>query len=138
MRVFLLLFICISSLHLFCQNSSIEKIVLKQTFSEFTHKPTTYRKFLEAPKSTIGKLNPLYYLSAGLLYTYQNIISEQIQADCMYEVSCSQYAKLNVQKYGLIRGTLLGFHQLNNCIPSAIYDYPEFKINKNEKIINFK
>lgn len=132
------MFLCIISLNLFSQNASIKNNLLSQTFSEFSYKPKEKRKILEKPKSTIGKLNPLFYLSAGLLITYQNIISEQIQADCMYEISCSQYAKFSIQKYGIIRGTLLGFHQLNNCIPSAIYDYPDFKINKDEKIMNFR
>lgn len=130
--------VCLISMKLFSQITSIKSVLLEQTFSEFSYFKNPKRKLLEKPKSTIGKFNPLYYLSAGLLITYQNIISEQIQADCMYEISCSQYAKFSIQKYGIIRGTLLGFHQLNNCIPSAIYDYPDFKINKDEKIINFR
>ena len=138
MRVITLIFLCMTTWTVFSQNSEIKDILLQQTFSEFSYEHKEIRKALNPPKTLIGKLNPFYYISAGLLYTYQNIISEQIQAECMYEVSCSQYAKLNVQKYGLIRGTFLGFHQLNNCIPSAIYDYPDFKINKDEKIINFK
>ncbi len=138
MRGLISTIIFISTLNLYAQDTSIESILLKQTFSEIKYTPPEKRKVLQKPETTMGKLNPLYYISAGLLYTYQNIISEQIQADCMYEVSCSQYAKLSVQKYGILRGTLLGFHQLNNCIPSAIYDYPDFKINKDEKIINFR
>ena len=137
MKYLLLIFILIYSSKSFSQDTLIQHTLLEQTFTKYHYSPPVKRALLESPKTKWGKLNPIYYISAGLLYTYQNLISEQIQADCMYEVSCSQSAKLNIQKYGLIRGTLLGFHQLNNCIPTAIYDYPDFKISSDEKIINF-
>jgi putative component of membrane protein insertase Oxa1/YidC/SpoIIIJ protein YidD len=44
----------------------------------------------------------------GMIYFYQNVISEQIQAGCSYEISCSQYLKLRIEKYGFVIGTFAG------------------------------
>lgn len=133
----LLLFIFIFVSFFFsAQDSLLHKQLLNQTFSSFRYTTPSPRKLVRTPSNFLAKMNPLHYVSAGLLYTYQNVISEQIQADCMYEISCSQYTKYSIQKYGLVKGTLLGFHQLNNCIPSAIYDYPDFKLTREDKIIN--
>ncbi len=41
-----------------------------------------------------------------------------------------------IEKEGLILGTFVGFHQLNNCQGNAILDYPTFKISDSDKIIN--
>jgi putative component of membrane protein insertase Oxa1/YidC/SpoIIIJ protein YidD len=70
------------------------------------------------------------------MYLYQNVISEQIQADCLYEISCSQFTKKMIEKRGLILGTFIGFHQLNNCQGNALLDYPNYKISENDKILN--
>jgi putative component of membrane protein insertase Oxa1/YidC/SpoIIIJ protein YidD len=129
----------IFSIQIYCANaqeSSLQNLLVQKTFSNYKYQKSVPRKLLHTPTNFWGRINPLYYVSAGMLYTYQNIISEQIQAECMYETSCSQYTKFSIEKYGLIKGTLLGFHQLNNCMPSAIYDYPDFKISKGEKILN--
>ena len=86
-------------------------------------------------KGIVSKLNPLTYISAGLLFIYQQTLSEQIQAECLYQTSCSNYTKFQIEKNGF-RGFLLGFHQLNNCVPWAIYDYESCRITSENKIIN--
>jgi uncharacterized protein len=94
------------------------------------------RKFLSLKnKSFLSKINPFTYLSASALFVYQRLLSEQIQADCMYEISCSNYTKFQLEKNGL-RGFLLGFHQFNNCVPSTLQDYSKNQINKDDKVIN--
>jgi len=70
-----------------------------------------------------------------LLFFYQRVVSEQIQSDCMYEISCSNYTKLSIEKFGFA-GFLLGINQWNNCFPNVIYDEPNYKRSDNLKVIN--
>jgi uncharacterized protein len=137
MKFLVLLFFCVCCSVLKAQKTADENLndIIVSNFHE-GYKPSPKRKILSIrEKSFISKLNPLIYLSAGLLYVYQNTLSEQIQAECGYEISCSSYTKYQMEKNGF-RGFLLGFHQLNNCTPWAVHDYASYKVNKDGKIIN--
>lgn len=81
-----------------------------------------------------SRLNPLAWLGAGMLFVYQNVFSEQIQADCVYEVSCSEHTKQAISQHGIVRGLLEGFNQLSECAPGARYEHPDLYINRQEKI----
>jgi putative component of membrane protein insertase Oxa1/YidC/SpoIIIJ protein YidD len=122
----------------FSQQSSqpINAVLIHQTFDTYHYHKTPGRGLLSLKNKTlIGKLNPVTYLSAGMLFFYQRIISEQLQADCTYETSCSEFTKLGLQNHGL-KGFLLGIDQWSNCIPSVIDDLPRHRISPNYKIIN--
>jgi uncharacterized protein len=84
----------------------------------------------------VTRYNPLAYVGAGLLFVYQKIFSEQIQASCMYEVSCSEYTRLSVQRSGFIAGTLKGFSQLTECYAGAVYEHPPMFVSSHRKVIN--
>ncbi len=83
-----------------------------------------------------AKINPLTYVAAGLLFFYQNVLSEQISANCTYQMSCSEYTKKCIERYGIVKGTLIGLHQLSCCVPNISADHCEHKISENYKIIN--
>jgi putative component of membrane protein insertase Oxa1/YidC/SpoIIIJ protein YidD len=118
-------------------NESVKNKLIQNTFEQYKFSVYSKRKFISLKnKSLIVKINPINYIGAGLLFFYQKFLSEQIQAKCNYEISCSGFTKLSIEKYGFIKGTLLGFNQLTNCIPAILYDYPEYKISKNSKVIN--
>ena len=115
----------------------ISEIIVNTTFENEYYNFPKKRIYLSFKgKNKFQIINPINYISSGLLFFYQRIISEQISADCMYETSCSQHAKQCMHKYGLIKGVLLGTDQLTNCFPSIVYDYPPHMINSNGKIIN--
>lgn len=60
-------------------------------------------------------LNPVSLAYGGLLFVYQNGISQHFSADCLYNPSCSEFSKQAVKNYGLIKGGLLSFDRLNRC-----------------------
>jgi putative component of membrane protein insertase Oxa1/YidC/SpoIIIJ protein YidD len=92
---------------------------------------------LQTPaRHTLARYNPVHYLAAGLLFFYQRILSEQIQANCNYVVSCSEYTKQAIYHRGFLIGILIGANQLNNCVPGITMDYPAFRLNAESKIIN--
>jgi len=121
----------------FAQNQEVlHDGLLDNVFAGYHHHQTPKRRFLSLKgKSVLSKINPLTYVSAGLLFFYQRVVSEQIQSDCMYETSCSNYTKFSIEKLG-IAGFLLGINQWNNCFPTVIYDEPKYKRSDNFKVIN--
>ncbi|MDA3930203.1 MAG: membrane protein insertion efficiency factor YidD [Prolixibacteraceae bacterium] len=66
------------------------------------------------PKS-FKTLNPISLTYGGLLFVYQNSISQHFSADCLYYPTCSDFSKQCVHSYGLVRGGLLTFDRLNRC-----------------------
>ena len=119
------------------ETTALNEMLLDKTFSYYTVKTIPHRKIISLKnKKLIAKINPINYVGAGLLFFYQGVLSEQIQANCTYEISCSNYTKLCIEKYGFIKGSLQGLHQLSNCSASSLDDYPRFKISGNLKIKN--
>lgn len=111
--------------------------ITQQLFTEFHYTPAQPRTKVNFKNpGKLSNINFVKHIAAGLLYFYQNAISEQIQAECLYEISCSQFTKKMIEKKGLIIGAFVGFHQLNNCQGNAILDYPSYKISEKDKIIN--
>ena len=104
----------------------------------FNHEETPQqRRIIDIKQlSLVAKINPLTYIGAGLMFVYQNVISEQIQATCNYEISCSEYTKRCIESKGIISGTLLGLSQLNNCFEGVLFDYPNHLISPGGKIVN--
>lgn len=114
--------------------SNLNLLLTSNFYSEY-ELPVKRKVLSLKNKGIISKINPVTYISAGLLFVYQRLISEQIQAECMYVTSCSSYTKFQIEKNGF-RGFLLGINQLNNCGPFALYDYPSCKISPENRIIN--
>lgn len=115
-------------------SDSLRYLLISKTYLE--HKVSEKRNVLSFKnKPLTAKLNPIAYLSAGLLFFYQRVLSEQIQANCMYHTSCSGFTKSQIEKNGF-RGFLLGINQLNNCFDGIIYDYQVYQISADSKVIN--
>jgi putative component of membrane protein insertase Oxa1/YidC/SpoIIIJ protein YidD len=120
------------------QNSNLEgvnNLVRNELMSNCGASKTTNKDFLQLHNKHSRK-NPLIYLAGALLFVYQNVISEQISANCNYEISCSEYTKRSISEYGLFRGTIYGLHQLSCCAPNMYKDYCEYQISSNGKIDN--
>jgi len=66
-------------------------------------------------KNLLIKYNPVSLSLGGLLFVYQNTISYQFSADCLYNPSCSQFSKLALRKYGFIKGCFLSADRLTRC-----------------------
>jgi putative component of membrane protein insertase Oxa1/YidC/SpoIIIJ protein YidD len=42
-----------------------------------------------------------------------------IRKACRYSLSCSSYAKIHIEKYGIIKGGMLSLKRLLSCQPSG-------------------
>ena len=57
-------------------------------------------------KNILVKYNPVSLLFGGLLIGYQKVISDQFFTMCSYRVSCSDFAKNAIYRYGIFKGIL--------------------------------
>lgn len=53
----------------------------------------------------------------GLIRLYQKFISPCIGKHCKYYPTCSEYTRQAVDKYGIIKGSLLGIIRILKCNP---------------------
>jgi uncharacterized protein len=115
------------------QQDVINKLIITATFEESSHN-NSKRKFAKIqPKNYF---NPFFYISTAGLFVYQNIFSEQIQAECQFEISCSEFTKTSIEKKGLLLGILLGFNQLSECSPLTVYEHEPIFVNEKQQVIN--
>lgn len=134
-KIFILYIIGLISINkAYSQQPELNNKIADNLFSDFKKEEVHKRKMIIVTKK--NRFNPLVYFFGGLLYVYQNIISEQIQASCQYHLSCSDYMKKIIQKKGLLVGVLKGTNQLINCAPYVLNDYPDCKHTKYNKIDN--
>ncbi|MCX8747431.1 MULTISPECIES: membrane protein insertion efficiency factor YidD [Snodgrassella] len=57
------------------------------------------------------------YLLLGLIRFYQYAISPLLPPRCRYSPTCSQYAVLALQKYGVFKGGWLAIKRICRCHP---------------------
>ncbi len=115
----------------------LNQTIVAHQFADLQYIENPKRGFLDLSQATfLQKINPLTYVGAGLLFFYQRVISEQISADCTYQMSCSEMTKRAIAKYGIIRGALIGVNQLASCVPGNHHEHAKHKLNAKGKIIN--
>ena len=63
---------------------------------------------------------------AGPIWLYQKLISPLMRPRCKYVPSCSEYARMAIQEYGVVRGIILAGWRLLRCNPASHggIDYP--------------
>lgn len=54
---------------------------------------------------------------AALLLGYKRYVSPVLPPACRYSPTCSEYARLSVLKYGVVRGLLLSLWRIARCQP---------------------
>lgn len=66
-------------------------------------------------KSIKLRKRPYLFLPASLMWLYRNIVSDQIKADCAYNLSCSRFSTSAIAKLGFVRGVWLTADRLSRC-----------------------
>lgn len=119
------------------KNEALSQVLISNAFADYHYVQPASRKVLSLKKKKpIARYNPVNYLAAGMLFFYQRVVSEQFQANCMYEISCSEYTKRSIEYYGFVKGALLGFNQFSNCFPSVAAEHCEYKLTDDFKVKN--
>ena len=142
-------FLCVYCLFIFigkvnAQISQFDYNLLKNKPQEFnTYHKKKVRKYTSLYKTKhqniISKLNPINLTFSGLLFFYQNVISSQINAECLYSPSCSEFSKKCIRKYGLIKGVFLTADRLHRCNRITALDIKENINNRlNDPVDSYK
>ena len=88
-------------------------------------------------KNKLVKYNPASLLFGGLLASYQKVISDQFFTMCSYRVSCSDFAKNAIFRYGIFKGIPLAADRLMRCNRLSFSELSNEDIDyKNEKILD--
>lgn len=133
----MLLCLCFTFLGVAKAQSFLTDSLLSNSFEEYTFDKYKVRSVLSFKERSVWyKVNPFSYVSIGLMFGYQRFISQQLGSECAFETTCSEHAKKAVERYGIFKGSLIGFYQLQSCTAKTGYDYPNQSINKKGEIIN--
>jgi hypothetical protein len=57
------------------------------------------------------------FIVLALIRGYQLIVSPVLGPACRFYPSCSQYASLAINQYGIVKGSYLAFRRLLRCHP---------------------
>jgi uncharacterized protein len=57
------------------------------------------------------------YIGLALIRFYQLTLSKALPPSCRFEPSCSHYTYEAIDKYGLIKGSWMGFKRILRCNP---------------------
>jgi putative membrane protein insertion efficiency factor len=56
-------------------------------------------------------------LAIGAIRAYQSIISPLIPPSCRFHPTCSEYTRQAIDRYGIVRGSLMGVWRILRCNP---------------------
>lgn len=60
-----------------------------------------------------------------LVKIYQRYAPDKVRMKCRFEPSCSQYMIMAIQKYGAVKGLVMGIKRLSRCkVGNGGYDFP--------------
>lgn len=81
-------------------------------------------------KNNFVKYNPLSLTLGGMMYIYQNAISQQFSSNCLYHPTCSEFSKQSIAEYGLFKGIFLSTDRLTRCNKIAGLDIHPLTIDE--------
>lgn len=70
---------------------------------------------MDIPKKIVLKLIRFYQKTFSLDHGFLSWVYSE--GWCRFHPTCSEYTYQSIEKYGLIRGALLGFWRINRCNP---------------------
>jgi uncharacterized protein len=124
---------------LFSQNKKVideKNLILKEEFKDASFNKREVKFLKTKSKNIFIRYNPISLTFGAMMFFYQKQVSQQISANCPYEISCSAFSKACIQKYGLIKGVALSADRLTRCTQFTVIDMSELSINKNNRIID--
>ena len=62
-----------------------------------------------------------------LIIFYQKAISPWLGQKCKFNPTCSEYTKQAIEKYGAIKGTIIGIKRILRCNPFSKGGYDPLK-----------
>jgi putative component of membrane protein insertase Oxa1/YidC/SpoIIIJ protein YidD len=115
---FVLIFLVFFPAIVFCQSGkslSDNELILNASFEkEEYHNHTAPFLFVHS-HNILLRYNPLSLGLGSAMFVYQNVISRQFSAGCLYSPSCSEYSKRLISDFGLVKGVFLSADRISRC-----------------------
>lgn len=105
-RIIFLLLLCISPVLLIAQDNG--PTLLKNAIKKRAIDDGGAYEVAPTSKTTIAPVNFLFSV-------YRNVISEQISAECAFNLSCSRFSAACIKEHGFAKGILLTGDRLTRC-----------------------
>lgn len=129
-KIFFYIF-CLISLN--AQDLSFEKYFIKSNFNVNKTYAKKKREYVFKNSNAFIKFNPISLLFGGSLFIYQNKVSPLIQFGCLYEPSCSEFARQSLKNFNMLKAILLSADRLTRCTRAASIDlHPLFMLDNNK------
>jgi len=107
-------------------------LVKNRDFTDPLLTPAKAKFMLPSSKNPVIRYNPVSLLAGSLMYAYQNSISVQFSASCLYNPTCSNFSKLLISEFGIIKGTFLSADRLSRCNRISLSKINPLKINAHD------
>jgi putative component of membrane protein insertase Oxa1/YidC/SpoIIIJ protein YidD len=91
----------------------------------FTDTPTPAKQQWLAEKDATNEARLVLALAYAF---YRNLLSSQDGDRCGFSLSCSRYAKLAIERYGLLRGMVMAADRLQRCHGRGGSYYPRDRV----------
>lgn len=134
MPIKLLTFYLLFSIKIFSQSHTNDIELVKK--KEITNNYSYYKRLgnnqaiMETKQTSfIAKINPISNLMKATMFLYQNVISAQLSKECPYEITCSNFSKQSIKKFGLIKGIFISADRITRCNRISMLDINLQNIN---------
>jgi putative component of membrane protein insertase Oxa1/YidC/SpoIIIJ protein YidD len=95
----------------------------ENTFVVHKKKKRSYTDLTRAGnKGHVHRYNPVNLAFSGMLFFYQNVISSQLNAGCLYSPSCSEFSRQSIREFGLLKGIFLTADRMERCTRISALD----------------
>jgi putative membrane protein insertion efficiency factor len=129
LTLFILLFL---TTELIAQIKNVDLLLIKEKEKIVVQKKQI-RPYQNLNKSNWQKFNPVNLTFSGLMFFYQNVLSTQVNAGCIYSPSCSEFGKKCIKEHGLIKGMFLTADRVQRCNRITALGLDLTKLNKQFK-----
>ncbi|MBN2774783.1 MAG: membrane protein insertion efficiency factor YidD [Prolixibacteraceae bacterium] len=133
-KIIITVFLACIGLNVFSQEDLLSDIqIIKQNRIEKSIEQKNTRPFIYSEDTpALKKYNPVNLVFGGLLFFYQNALSQQFSANCLYNPSCSEFSKQSIKEYGLLKGIFLSADRVMRCNRIAATGIHPLRIENNK------
>lgn len=80
-------------------------------------------------QSWLAQYNPVSLVLKGTMLGYQRLMSQQLARSCPYQLTCSNFSKLAIEEYGVLKGVFLSADRIMRCNRIGLLDVPQMDID---------
>lgn len=109
----------------------------EQTDIELLKQADEKSYFKHDPHDRIPAKNENKNFSPGVLALniYKEVIADQLSRSCIYKITCSDFMRLSIRRYGLIKGVAIGLDRLSRCNEMGTKNVPPYKYDPDTNLI---